>query len=94
MDKNLSPTIPILLNRQQAIKVLGGAAGLFDRAVAANWIRPAVAGTRVHYYRHVDIVALAERFCSELPPRRPSQERWLRADKARRKEEKDRPQIG
>jgi hypothetical protein len=40
----------------------------------ANWIRPAIRGGRVNYYRYGDVAALAERLCQELPPRRVAQQ--------------------
>jgi hypothetical protein len=61
----------------EAIRLLGGAAGIFDRCVAAHWIKPAIRGGRVNYYRYRDVAALAERLCQELPPRRVAQQRWL-----------------
>lgn len=68
---------PLVVATSEAIRLLGGAAGIFDRCVAANWIRPAIRGGRVNYYRYGDVAALAERLCQELPPRRAAQQRWL-----------------
>jgi hypothetical protein len=66
----------LLVSTREGIRLLGGAAGIWDRRVVAGWIRPAVRG-RVNYYRYRDIIALAERLCHELPPRRAAQQRWL-----------------
>jgi hypothetical protein len=68
---------PLVVATAEAIRLLGGAAGIFNRCVAANWIRPAIRGGRVNYYRYGDVAALAERLCQELPPRRAAQQRWL-----------------
>lgn len=68
---------PLVVATSEAIRLLGGAAGIFDRCVTANWIRPAIRGGRVNYYRYGDVAALAERLCRELPPRRAAQQRWL-----------------
>jgi hypothetical protein len=68
---------PLIVATSEAIRLLGGAAGIFDRCLAADWIRPAIRGGRVNYYRYGDVAALAERLCNELPPRRPAQQRWL-----------------
>jgi hypothetical protein len=68
---------PLVVATSEAIRLLGGAAGIFDRCVAANWIRPAIRGGRVNYYRYGDVASLAERLCQELPPRRAAQQRWL-----------------
>src|SRR6516164_5003507 len=68
---------PLVVATAEAIRLLGGAAGIFNRCVAANWIRPAIRGGRVNYYRYRDVAALAERLCQELPPRRACQQRWL-----------------
>jgi hypothetical protein len=68
---------PLLLSTREGIRLLGGAAGIWDRCVAADWIRPAIRGGRVNYYRYGDVAALADRLCHELPPRRASQLRWL-----------------
>jgi len=68
---------PLVVATSEAIRLLGGAAGIFDRCVAAHWIRPAIRGGRVNYYRYADVAALAERLCQELPPRRATQQRWL-----------------
>jgi len=68
---------PLVFATAEAIRLLGGAAGIFNRCVAANWIRPAIRGGRVNYYRYGDVAALAERLCQELPPRRAAQQRWL-----------------
>lgn len=57
---------PLLLSTRDGIRLLGGAARIWDRCLAAGWIRPAV---RIHYYRYGDIAALAERLCRERPPR-------------------------
>jgi hypothetical protein len=68
---------PLLLTTREGIRLLGGAAGIWDRCLAAGWIAPAVRGGRVNYYRYGDVAALADRLCQELPPRRASQQRWL-----------------
>ena len=68
---------PLVVATAEAIRLLGGAAGIFDRCVAAHWIRPANRAGRVNYYRYGDVAALAERLCQELPPRRATQQRWL-----------------
>ena len=68
---------PLVVATAEAIRLLGGAAGIFDRCVAADWITPAIRGGRVNYYRYGDVAALAERLCHELPPRRAAQQRWL-----------------
>jgi hypothetical protein len=68
---------PLVVATSEAIRLLGGAAGIFDRCVAAGWIRPAIKGGRVNYYRYGEVTALADRLCHELPPRRESQQRWL-----------------
>ena len=68
---------PLVVATSEAIRLLGGAAGIFDRCVAAGWIRPAIRGGRVNYYRYGEVAALADRLCRELPPRRASQQRWL-----------------
>ena len=60
---------PLFLSTREGIRLLGGA-GIWDRCVVAGWIRPAVRGGHVNYYRYRDIIALAERLCHELPPRR------------------------
>jgi hypothetical protein len=67
----------LLVSAREGIRLLGGAAGIWDRCVVAGWIRPAVCGGRVNYYRYRDIIALAERLCQELPPRSAAQQRWL-----------------
>ena len=79
MDRELEkPSArPLVVATAEAIRLLGGAAGIFDRCIAADWIRPAIRGGRVNYYRYGDVAALAERLCRELPPRRPAQQRWL-----------------
>jgi hypothetical protein len=68
---------PLVVATSEAIRLLGGAAGIFDRCVAAGWISPAIRGGRVNYYRYRDVTVLADRLCQELPPRRASQQRWL-----------------
>ena len=77
MDRKSKDYRPLVVATAEAIRLLGGAAGIFDRCVAAHWIRPAIRGGRVNYYRYGDIAALAERLCQELPPRRATQQRWL-----------------
>ena len=79
MDKKIDRLAvrPLVVATAEAIRLLGGAAGIFDRCIAADWIRPAIRGGRVNYYRYGDVAALAERLCHELPPRRVAQQRWL-----------------
>jgi hypothetical protein len=79
MDENIEKLAvrPLVVATAEAIRLLGGAAGIFDRCVAANWIAPAIRGGRVNYYRYGDVAALAERLCKELPPRRLALQRWL-----------------
>ena len=59
----------LLVGRRDAIRLLGGAAVMWDRCLAAGWIRPAVRAGPIHYYRYGHIAALAERLCRDGPPR-------------------------
>ena len=59
----------LLVGTREGIRLLGGAAGIWERCLAAGWIRPTVCAGPIHYYRYGDIVALAERLCRERPPR-------------------------
>ena len=59
----------LLVGTRDAIRLLGGAAVIWDRCLAAGWIRPAVRAGPIHYYRYGDIAALAERLCRDGPPR-------------------------
>jgi hypothetical protein len=59
----------LLVGTWDGIRLLGGAARIWDRCLAAGWIRPAVRAGRIHYYRYGDIAVLAERLCRERPPR-------------------------
>jgi hypothetical protein len=59
----------LLVGTRDGIRLLGGAARIWDRCLAAGWIRPAVRAGRIHYYRYGDTAALAERLCREFPPR-------------------------
>ena len=68
---------PLVVTKAEAIRLLGGAAGIFDRCAAAQWMKPAIRGGLVNYYRYGDVAALAERLCHELPPRRTAEQRWL-----------------
>jgi hypothetical protein len=60
---------PLFLSVREGIRLLGGAAAIWDRCVAAGWIVPAVRAGPVFSYRYRDIAALAERLCRERPPR-------------------------
>ena len=59
----------LLVGTRDAIRLLGGAAVIWDRCLAAGWIRPAVRAGPIHYYRYGDIAALAERLGRDGPPR-------------------------
>ena len=59
----------LLVGRRDAIRLLGGAAVIWDRCLVAGWIRPAARAGPIHYYRYGDIAALAERLCRDGPPR-------------------------
>jgi hypothetical protein len=59
----------LLVGTWDGIRLLGGAAGIWNRCVAAGWIRPAIRAGPFHYYRYTDITVLAERLCRERPPR-------------------------
>ena len=59
---------PLVVATAEAIRLLGGTAGIFNRCVAANWIRPAIRGGRVNYYRYGDVAALADRLRHERAP--------------------------
>ena len=59
----------LLVVTRDAIRLLGGAAVIWDRCLAVGWIRPAVRAGPIHYYRYGDIAALAERLCRDGPPR-------------------------
>ena len=59
----------LLVGRRDAIRLLGGAAAIWDRCLVAGWIRPAARAAPIHYYRYGDIAALAERLCRDGPPR-------------------------
>jgi len=87
---SLSPSIadlqPLLLAKKEVIRLLGGAAGLVDRSIAAGWLQPAIRG-RVNYYRYSDILALSERLQRELPARPKAQEEWLARNRKGAKKE-------
>ena len=87
---SLSPSIadlqPLLLAKKEVIRLLGGAAGLVDRSIAAGWLQPAIRG-RVNYYRYSDILALSERLQRELPARPKAQEDWLARNRKGAKKE-------
>jgi hypothetical protein len=59
----------LLVDTRDGIRLLGGAAVIWNRCLAAGWIVPAVRAGRVFYYRYGDVVALAERLCRERPSR-------------------------
>ena len=59
----------LLVGRQEGIRLLGGAAGIWNRCLVAGWISPAVRAGPIQYYRYTDIAALAERLCRERLPR-------------------------
>jgi hypothetical protein len=66
---NGNPDDKVLLVRaRDGIRLLGGAARVWDLCLAARWIRPAVRAGPILYYRYRDIAALAERLCRERPP--------------------------
>jgi hypothetical protein len=58
----------LLVRARDGIRLLGGAALVWDRCLADGWIRPAVREGPILYYRYCDIAALAERICRERPP--------------------------
>ena len=58
---------PLLLTTREGIRLLGGAAGIWDRCVAAGWITPAIRGGRVNYYRYGDVAALADTAMPRAP---------------------------
>ncbi len=58
----------LLVGTRDAIRLLGGAEIIWDRCLAAGWIRAAVRAGRIHYYHYGDIAALAERLCRDGPP--------------------------
>jgi hypothetical protein len=76
---------PLLLAKKEVVRLLGGAAGLVDRSIAAGWLVPAIRG-RVNYYRYSDIVALSEPLQRELPARPKAQEDWLQRHRKRTKD--------
>jgi hypothetical protein len=59
----------LLVGTSKGIRLLGGAEGIWNRCLAASWIRPVVCAGPIHYYRYTDIAVLAERLCRERPPR-------------------------
>jgi hypothetical protein len=58
----------LLIGARDGIRLIGGAATIWNRCLAAGWIRPARRVGLVVYYRYRDISALAERLCRERPP--------------------------
>jgi hypothetical protein len=58
----------LLVGTRDGIRLLSGAAEVWNRCLAAGWIRPAVRDG-ANYYRYTDIALLAERLCRERPPR-------------------------
>jgi hypothetical protein len=58
----------LLIGARGGIRLIGGAATVWDRCLAAGWIRPARCAGLVLYYRYGDIAALAERLYRERPP--------------------------
>ena len=58
----------LLIGARDGIRLIGGAATVWDRCLAAGWIRPARRAGLVLYYRYGDIAALAQRLCRERPP--------------------------
>ena len=59
----------LLVGTRDGVRLIGGAAIIWDRCLAAGWIVPAVRAGPIFYYRYGDIAALAERLCRERPPR-------------------------
>ena len=59
----------LLVGTAEGVRLIGGATGIWNRCLAAGWIRPAICAGPIHYYRYGDIAALAERLCRERPPR-------------------------
>src|SRR6516225_587822 len=59
----------LLVGTRDGIRLIGGAAKIWNRCLAAGWIVPAVRAGPIFFYRYRDIAALAERLCRERPPR-------------------------
>ena len=57
----------LLVRARDGIRLLGGAARVWDRCLATG-IRLAVRAGPILYYGYCDIAALAERLCRERPP--------------------------
>jgi hypothetical protein len=55
----------LLVNTREGISLLGSASKIWDRCLAAGWIKPAGSVGRIQYYRYGDIAAVAERLCRE-----------------------------
>jgi hypothetical protein len=58
----------LLVRARDGVRLLGGAARVWDRCLGAGWIKPAIRAGPILYYRYSDIAALAERLCHERPP--------------------------
>ena len=58
----------LLIGARDGIRLIGGAAGVWDRRLVAGWIKPARRAGPLLYYRYGGIAALAERLCRERPP--------------------------